>query len=333
MTDACFPEKVRVSIGSAIVMGLLKGKLDAEPTTAYLLMCRKQKCAANCGFCPQSRSSKGRADRLSRVTWPEFFTTNVVERIENAVNNGSIKRVCIQLLNYPEAFDDVLCFVKEVKARVEVPISVSCRPLTRQQMKKWAESGINRISVALDAATEQIFSEVKGQTAGGPYSWQNQHKALKEAVEVFGRGSVSTHLIVGLGETEKELCRVIQWCIDSGVYPGIFAFTPIKGTALEGKEPPQVCSYRRVQVAHYLLTRKETCLENMEFDDKGRITNFGVSEERLQEVIESGKPFLTSGCPGCNRPYYNERPGGVIYNYPRQLTSEETKEAKRVLGF
>jgi biotin synthase len=333
MTNACFPENVRVSIGSAIVMGLLKGKLDAKPTTGYLLMCRKQKCSANCGFCPQSRSSKGRADRLSRVTWPEFSATEVVEGIENTVNSGSIKRVCVQLLNYPEAFDDVLCFVKEVKSRIDVPISVSCKPLTKHQLKKWAEAGVNRISVALDAATEQIFCEVKGQTVGGPYSWQNQHKALKEAVEVFGRGSVSTHLIVGLGETEKELCRVIQWCVDSGVYPGLFAFTPIEGTALENRHPPQVSSYRRVQVAHYLLTRKETCLEKMEFDDQGTITKFGVSEKKLLEGVESGKPFLTSGCPGCNRPYYNERPGGVIYNYPRQLTVEEIKEVKRVLGF
>jgi len=27
------------------------------------------------------------------------------------------------------------------------------------------------------------------------------------------------------------------------------------------------------------------------------------------------KVFLTSGCPGCNRPFYNERPS-LIYNYP-----------------
>ena len=79
MTDTFFPEKLRVSIGSAIVLGLLKGKLDANPTTIYLLMCRKEKCSANCGFCPQARNSKGRADRLSRVTWPTFATEKVVE--------------------------------------------------------------------------------------------------------------------------------------------------------------------------------------------------------------------------------------------------------------
>jgi biotin synthase-related radical SAM superfamily protein len=333
MSTACFPERVRVSTGSAIVLGLLKGRLDAKPTTAYLLMCRNKKCSANCGFCPQARESKGRADMLSRVTWPLFPTGEVVDNLEVSVKSGTIKRVCIQSLNYPEAFDDVLFLVREIMSKFAVPISVSCKPIDRQKMKMWADAGVNRISIALDAATEQIFDKVKGKNVGGPYLWERQRKALNEAVEVFGEGSVSTHLIVGLGETEKEICQTIQWCIDSGVYPGLFAFTPIPGTALETISPPSLSSYRRVQLAHYLLTHKQSRFEDMTFDSNGCITGFGASKELVLEAIDNGEPFLTSGCPGCNRPYYNERPSGPLYNYPRQLLPEEIEEAKRILGF
>ena len=333
MSAPCFPERVRVSTGSAIVLGLLKGRLDAKPTTAYLLMCRNEKCSANCGFCPQARESKGRADMLSRVTWPTFPTREVVDGIETAAEDGAIQRVCIQSLNYTEAFDDVLCLVKEIRSRTKVPVSVSCKPLSSQKMKKWADAGVNRISIALDAATENIFDRIKGRNIGGPYRWERQRKALKEAVEVFGEGSVSTHIIVGLGETEKEACQTIRWCIDSGVYPGLFAFTPIPGTALEKNSQPSLSSYRRVQLAHYLLTHRKTRFENMAFDGSGCLIDFGVSKELLLEVIDTGEPFLTSGCPGCNRPYYNERPGGPLYNYPRQLLPKEIEEAKGVLGF
>ena len=326
-------KRIRVSTGSAIVLGLLKGKLDAKPTTAYLLMCRNEKCSANCGFCPQARESKGRADRLSRVTWPTFPTGEVVEAIKRTARVGTIKRVCIQTLNYPEAFDDVLVLVNEIKSRTMLPISVSCKPLEPEMLKSWLDAGVNRVSIALDAATTKIFDNVKGQNIGGPYKWEIQRKALKDAVKVFGEGSVSTHLIVGLGETEKELCQTIQWCVDSGVYPGLFAFTPIPGTALENMSPPHLSSYRRAQVAHYLLTHKKTCLEKMEFDKGSRLTNFGISKEQLIKLIDTGKPFLTSGCPGCNRPYYNERPGGPLYNYPRQPRPKEIVEAKKMLGF
>lgn len=325
------PDRIRVSMGSATVLGLLRGRLDAKPTTVYLLTCRTEKCSANCGFCPQARESKGRADMLSRVIWPIFPTKQVVDGIEKAEKTGDIKRVCIQTLNYPEVFNDVLLLVKEIKSRVQVPLSVSCQPASPERLKALSEAGVNRISVALDAATEEIFDKVKGRIIGGPYRWEKQREALKDAVRVLGEGSVSTHLIVGLGETEKELCRTIQWCVDSGVYPGLFAFTPISGTALENNPQPSLSQYRRVQVAHYLLTHRKTRLENMEFDEGGRVTNFGISKKQLREVVETGEPFLTSGCSGCNRPYYNERPGGPIYNCPRQPRSEEIAEAKKLL--
>jgi biotin synthase len=270
---------------------------------------------------------------LSRVTWPTFQIKKVVKGIEQRAKDGSIKRVCIQSLNYPEAFDDVLFLVKEIKSKVNVPVSVSCKPLTKQKMKKWAEAGVNRVSIALDASTEKIFDEVKGRHIGGPYSWKKQHEALQDAINVFGERNVSTHLIVGLGETEKQLCQAIQWCVDSGIYPGLFAFTPISGTALEGNPPPPLSSYRRAQVAHHILTHKKVRFEKMGFDKNGHITDFGISRENVLEIIDSGKPFLTSGCPECNRPYYNERPGGPLYNYPRKLLHEEIEEARKVLGF
>jgi biotin synthase len=69
----------------------------------------------------------------------------------------------------------------------------------------------------------------------------------------------------------------------------------------------------------------------MKFDDNGRVINFGVSSSLLGKVVESGTPFQTSGCLGCNRPYYNEKPGGLIYNYPRLLTPNELKEVEKAL--
>jgi biotin synthase-related radical SAM superfamily protein len=44
---------------------------------------------------------------------------------------------------------------------------------------------------------------------------------------------------------------------------------------------------------------------------------------RMQDGRVSADAFRTSGCPGCNRPFYNERATGPIYNYPRELREEE----------
>jgi biotin synthase-related radical SAM superfamily protein len=326
------PEKTRVSVGSAAVLGLLEGKLDTAPTTAYLMTYIAGKCAANCGFCPQARASHSKADLLSRVTWPVFSIKSVLGGIENAADCGKIRRVCIQALNYPDVFLHLAALVKAIKQHASIPVSVSCQPLNSENICRLAEAGVNRIGIAIDAATEKLFAEVKGSVAGGPYSWENQFRQLREAVKVFGKGSVSTHLIVGLGETEKEAVFITQQCVDMGVLPALFAFTPIRGTALQNNPQPRIGAYRRIQLARYLILNGNARCENMRFDLDRRIVNFGVKKETIDHVVETGEPFLTSGCPDCNRPFYNEKPSGPIYNYPRRIRPEEIAVIRQQLG-
>jgi len=290
------------------------------------------KCNANCGFCPQAKNSLSKAELLSRITWPAFSTKSVLKGIENTVKNGKIRRVCIQALNYPNVFPNLAALVKNIKKHADVPVSVSCQPLNCENMRRLALAGVNRIGIALDAATEKLFDEVKGPIAGGPYNWKDEFKLLEEAVKIFGKGNASTHLIVGLGETEKEIVNIIQECVDMSILPALFAFTPIRGTALESNPQPSVESYRRIQLARYLIVNGITRYEDMSFDIDGRTRDLGVEKETLKRIVETGKPFQTSGCPDCNRPFYNEKPSGPIYNYPRSIKPEEKAAIEKQLS-
>jgi len=314
-----------------MVMGLLKGKLDAAPTTAYLMTYTRSKCRANCGFCPQARTSQSNAELLSRVTWPTFPTKSVLDGIAGAVATGRISRVCIQALNYPQVFSHLDALVRMIKQKADVPVSVSCQPLNSQNLWILSKAGVDRIGIALDAATENIFDRVKGAGAGGPYKWKEEFLLLRVATGVFGEGNVSTHLIVGLGETERDIVALIQECVDLGVLPALFAFMPVEGTKLCLNVQPRIEVYRRIQLARHLIVNGLARIEDMRFDVDGRIVDFGVSKPSLVAVVDGGKPFLTSGCADCNRPFYNEKPGGPVYNYPRSLRLEEIREIKRAL--
>jgi biotin synthase len=326
-------ENIRVSLGSAIVLGLIKGKIDINPTTAYLLTYRKGKCIANCSFCPQARSSKSRMDMLSRIVWPVFPLEKVLIGLKNAIEKDLIKRVCIQSLNYPNFLEDIIKIVNGIKNYSNVPISVSCQPINKNGIIKLKEVGIERISIPLDAATKEIFNKVKGYIINGPYVWEKQIELLINALEIFGKGYVNTHLIVGLGETEKEMIKMIQWCNDLGIYPSMFAFTPIPGTKMEKNPPPNIEKYRRIQIAHYLIINKISNFSKMEFNNNEEIIDFGIEKEELMKIIHTGKPFLTTGCPNCNRPYYNENPRGPIYNYPKEIEEKEIHEIIKQLNF
>ncbi len=327
------PHKIRVSFGTAVVLGLMKGRIDVATTTAYLMTHVNGKCTANCGFCPQARSSQSRAELLSRVTWPVYSTIEALGRLAQAVTNGKAKRVCVQALNYPSVFDDICAIVEQIKQKVAVQVSVSCQPLNSDNLWRLSSAGVDRIGIALDAATEKLFNQVKGAAVNGPYHWEKQLRLLQVAIGVFGEGNVSTHLIIGLGETEGEAASLIQTCVDLGVLPALFAFTPIKGTALASCPPPKVGAYRRMQMARYLIANGMTKAEDMSLDEEMRIIDFGVSNAILTKLVESGEPFLTSGCPDCNRPFYNEKPSGPIYNFPRSPSLVEIAQIKKELRF
>ncbi|MGD6809006.1 MAG: radical SAM protein [Candidatus Bathyarchaeia archaeon] len=334
MTENCqnLPSQTRVSLGTAIVLGLLESKLDAAPTTAYLMTYKQGKCTANCGFCPQAKGSKSRTELLSRVTWPSYPTEQIINALWKAAKDNKFQRICIQALNYPNMFLHLEVLIKEIKKTVDVPVSVSCQPLNGKNIHLLKSVGVDRIGIALDAATEPIFCKIKGSEVGGMYSWSNEIRLLEEALTIFGVGHVSTHLIVGLGETEQDVACLIQRCVAMGVLPALFAFTPVRGTALENLSQPSLDSYRRVQLARYLLVHGKTSLELMRFDANGKIVSFGVPSAILEAAVNGGVPFQTSGCPDCNRPFYNEKPSGPMYNYPKELNKKEIEEIKRQLS-
>lgn len=149
------------------------------------------------------------------------------------------------------------------------------------------------------------------------------------ALKIFGKGKVGVHLVVGLGETEKEMMTIIQRVHDLDSCTHLFSFFPEKGSLLEDLSQPPMGQYRRIQLARFLIEENMTSLQDFTFDERERIGEFGIPEDKLSPVINSGLAFVTSGCPGkdgkmaCNRPYGNSSPGPNIRNYPFVPNSED----------
>lgn len=306
----------KLSAGTASVIGKKQIKTDVLPTTAYIML--GEKCQHNCQFCAQSRDSGARADMLSRVTWPGLPATEAAQAIGAAFQAGRLKRACLQVVHSHESWQDGLRAVESLTQASNIPVCISSAIDSVAQAGQLIDRGAERICIALDAATEEVFSRVK---AG---KWQKRWDLLNQiAREMPGRAS--THLIVGLGETEEEMVNAIARCIAGGITVGLFAFTPVRGTAWADRQPPAIGQYRRVQIAHFLL-KKGYSPAVFQFEG-GILTNINMTAPELKKKLLDGTAFETSGCPDCNRPYYNERPGKIMYNYPRPLTCMEVEQA------
>jgi biotin synthase len=304
--------RINLSIGTAVVLGLADVPMAVAPTTAYLML--GGRCLMNCAFCAQARESEANALNLSRVTWPEYDLSTVVGRLAEAVVRGEIRRTCLQVTVTAAAFELSLSILQTVKVASEVPFDVAILPRDLEQVQELLDAGADHIGFGLDAACERVFRRVKGS------SWKRSLALIKDSARSFP-GRAAVHLIVGLGETEREMVERVQWAHELGATVGLFAFTPVRGTHLASQPPPPLAVYRRMQAARWLIVHDLARAMDMTFARDGRLTCLGAP------LSSGGAPFQTSGCPDCNRPFYNEQPSGPLYNYPRPLTAEEAARA------
>ncbi len=311
--------QIRVSLGSAVVLGLARAKMVEKPSTCYLLMAGD--CRSDCGFCPQARSSQSDHKWLSRISWPTFEVADLLRPEQVQLLQNSFARICIQTVIGPQRVSqlhELVGKIRKTPGLAEIPISSSLLPESTEEVGRLLQAGLDRIGIPLDAATPWVFH----QTKNGDYS--RVYRLIKEAALTYP-GKISTHLIIGLGETEADAAEILKDFWSVGVRVGLFAFTPVPGTRLAKLPPPPLDQYRRIQVLNYLLA-SGLPLE-LSFSADGQIRDFGYSRSELEGLLSAGTAFRTSGCPGCNRPYYNERPGQTFYNYPRPLTGIEIEKA------
>lgn len=281
-----------------------------------------ERCERDCAFCAQARSAAARDDLLSRVNWPQVSEADAFwAGLGRAVEQGCLRRVCFQLTAGGVRAGAAEPLLRELVRRCPgLPVCVSLSARSLGEVEAALDWGVERVTLAVDAVTEPLYRKLKGG------SLTRRLDLIRRAAGRFP-GRIGTHLIAGLGETEAELMAMVQSMADLGVTVALFAFTPVPGTRLAGRAAPDLGSYRRLQLGRTLIVGGHTRHERMAFDWQGRLIDYGVPWDKAAAIARDHEVFRTSGCPDCNRPYYNERPGGPLYNYPRPLTPGEMAEA------
>jgi biotin synthase len=368
------PEYVRLSSAAAMTLGLKPGRFhrNAKLHCLNVLLTYEDGCLGRCAYCGLARTTRRSAARqpplagvglgaadgrrtvvtqsFIRVEWPTHSTDEILERMRPAP--PQIERVCISMVTRRRAVEDVKAVSRRIREVTDVPISFLVAPTLipsadyEKEFTAFRDAGAGWVGIAIDAATHELFDRYRGSGVGGPHGWDRYWDAVAAAVRVFGEGRAGVHLIVGLGESEREMVETIQRARDLGARTHLFSFFPEDGTALVEHPQPSVGRYRRVQLARFLVDEGLATAREMSFDERGRIAGLGADEASLEQAIASGLPFRTSGCPGksvarcgsrevevgaCNRPYANCLPGSEIRNFPFQPDEDDIELVRRQL--
>lgn len=338
MEERISPEYIQTSLAASLILGFQQGSFhrNAKLKGLNLLLHYEEGCLGRCHFCGLSRSRREgpRGKTFIRVDWPLYPLEEIIQR---AKGKDQIHRVCISMITHPKALEDTLYVIQRFKEETNLCISVLISPTlihNNEPLDAMKKAEADRVGIAVDAATSELFDQLRGKGVGGPHRWDHYWEVVRMAVSVFGRFHVGIHLIVGLGETEKEMVEAIQRAQDMGAHTHLFSFFPEKGSLMEDHSPPSLSQYRRIQLVRWIINEALGSMDQMRFDENGRLVDFGID---IEPLIQSGEPFMTSGCPGgdgkvaCNRPYGNERPSDPIRNFPFMPEPEDIEEIKNQL--
>jgi len=344
------PDYVQMSTAAAITLGLQPGLMHRCACTRCLnlLLTYPEGCRANCAYCGLARHREERRDyadrNFIRADWPAAPLAEVIARVGEQGAATPFHRMCISMITHPRSDADTKTVLKAWTDRIapaQVPVSILSNPTTmsRADVVALKELGAEIFTVALDACTPEIFDRTRGRGVGSPHRWTKYWEIFEEAVDIFGPEKIGMHLIIGMGESEYQALSVVERVRDRGGHSHLFCFFPEQGSLMDHLPATPREQWRRVQLARYLIDYRGLRLDQMRFDEAGRIVDFGLPAWELEEVIDLGVPFRTSGCPGkfapdisaCDRPY-GDSPPRDIASYPFQPGRRDLRRIRRQLG-
>ena len=347
--DMRSPEFVQMSTAAAISLGIMSGKMYRCSCTRCLnlLLTYPEGCRANCAYCGLARhreADRDYADRnFIRVDWPAVPMEDLVDIVARDGENSTFHRMCISMITHPNSDMDTVEVLKKWTDRIsadQIPVSILSNPTTmkRSDVKSLKDLGADIFTVALDAATPELFDRTRGKGVSSPHTWAKYWEVLNDAKDIFGAQKFGAHIIVGMGETENEVLSLVQQLVDMGGHSHMFCFFPEKGSLMDHLPATPRDQWRRVQLARYLIDYVGVRVEQMTFDDKGRVRDFGLPNGELDNIIDTGIAFRTSGCPGkfaddisaCDRPY-GDSPPSDIASYPFQPMKKDIKNIRKQL--
>ncbi len=203
-------------------------------------------CIYDCAFCVTP--SMGDTKTISPERWVELILDSVKKEQVDAVAVTS---------GIPEDLrttTDGMLFVVENVREALSDMAIGVEPYIEdvEDIQRFKDAGADEIKLNIETATQALFDRVCPML-----DRQKVFELLPKAVEVFGKGNVTSNIIVGLGESDEEVLAASKQLIDMGVVPTLRGLRVNDGnrdrlTEALGTTPTKVPSSRLVKLSEGL---------------------------------------------------------------------------------
>jgi len=193
-----------------------------------------QACIFDCLFCTSRK--------LSKDVVKDLDLDQIVEMIIEADRKGGMKAVAFTsavVNSIQDTVDRMVYVVRKVReALPDIPIGIEPYVGSFEDIDRLHEAGANEIKINIESFDPRIV-----RIACPKLELPRQMEFLRYAVQVFGRGKVTSNIIIGLGETDRNVLEGVTTLASMGVVPTIRALKinptnrPVLEAALGKLEP------------------------------------------------------------------------------------------------
>ncbi len=210
------------------------------PGQAFLNI--EQRCVFHCAFCT-SRRIKNRTAGLS--------DEKILDMLDDAVGKGA-KGVALTSGVWPDinsSVERVASLLSEFhEAHPDVVLGAEIYTESREDLLRLKESGVTELKINVEVATKGLCEKLCPEK-----DFERVHAVLEEAVSIFGRGSVTSNIIYGLGESDEDVLSEAERLAGMGVIPNLRALrlnhANVRTLRNAGIEPERVSSGRMLALA------------------------------------------------------------------------------------
>jgi molybdenum cofactor biosynthesis enzyme MoaA len=169
-------------------------------------------CIYHCEFCATPKLKGDQKKDKSR--------NQVVKMILEASKDPDFQSVAITsgIVGSPkDTLDEMVEVVKKIRENLQdIEIGVEPYVMDMDDLKRLHNAGATEIKINIETFDRKIFGKLCPQLDYG-----HVLKMLEGAVSVFGRGKVTTNILIGLGESDENVEEGINYFAQHGIVPVI----------------------------------------------------------------------------------------------------------------
>ena len=170
------------------------------------------RCIYNCSFCHLSQN---------RIMG-HFNDKRYVETVLKALTRHDFNAVVLTsgvFPNIPKIIERICLMAKMIKGKIpNIPFGAETCIDNKSELLMLKNAGIDELKLNLQIPDEALFKKICPD-----FEYEKILNLLKDAVDIFGRGKVTSNIIYGLGESFESIVKTTEKLAKFGIVPTLRA--------------------------------------------------------------------------------------------------------------